>query len=121
MLTIDEIASAARTASSGLPVRRVYLFGSRARGQGRPDSDVDLILDTMPDFSLMDLASFKNKVEELLGVAVDVASERSLLPPVRAEARRDRVLIHEQERLSVARPDGGRVRQGRREDSALSY
>jgi predicted nucleotidyltransferase len=47
-----EMADAVRQAVEGLPVRVVWLFGSRARGQARPGSDVDLALlldDDVPD------------------------------------------------------------------------
>ena len=51
---------------------RVRLFGSRARGEARPDSDVDLLIDLEPGRSLMDLASIKVDLEDLLGCEVDV-------------------------------------------------
>lgn len=58
----------------------VRLFGSVARCQDEPGSDVDLIVDPRPESSLFDLAEFAADVEELLGddVRVDVTSSRSL-------------------------------------------
>ena len=38
------ILEAARTLKSDLPVRRVILFGSKARGTSEPDSDIDLLI-----------------------------------------------------------------------------
>ena len=42
MAEVDAVQSLIREAVRALDLRRVYLFGSRARGDGRRDSDVDL-------------------------------------------------------------------------------
>ena len=61
----------------------VRLFGSVARGEDRPGSDVDLLVDPMSDTGLLDLFAFAVEVEELLGGAmrVDVTSSRSITQP----------------------------------------
>jgi predicted nucleotidyltransferase len=51
-------------------VRRA-LFGSRMRGDHRPNSALNVLVDidpTLPGFSLIDLASVKNKLDEILGL-----------------------------------------------------
>ena len=54
-------------------VKKVTLFGSRARGDNKPDSDVDLICEFMtPSVSLLTLSGLKIDLEEKLGVPVDV-------------------------------------------------
>ncbi|MDZ7734175.1 MAG: helix-turn-helix domain-containing protein [Acidimicrobiia bacterium] len=58
----------------------VRLFGSVARGEDGPESDVDLLVDVGDDTSLLDTAAFAAAIEDLLGSrrTVDVASSRSL-------------------------------------------
>lgn len=59
-------------------VRRVRLFGSVARGDAGPDSDVDLLVELEPGRSLLDLSGLLLDMEDLLGCPVDVATEQGL-------------------------------------------
>lgn len=54
------------------------LFGSVARGEDRPGSDLDLLVDLDDSASLFDLARMHLELEELLGIRVDVLDERGL-------------------------------------------
>lgn len=69
----------------------VRLFGSEARGEAGPDSDVDLLVDMAPGRSLLDLIGMTLDIEDLLGRRVDVVTEGGLNPRLRnkilAEAR----------------------------------
>lgn len=68
---------------------RVRVFGSVARGQATTGSDVDLLVHPDPGASLFDLAGFMSEVEDLLGVPVDVVSDRgtgATMERIRAEA-----------------------------------
>jgi predicted nucleotidyltransferase len=56
--------------------RRVY--GSVARGQATDNSDLDLLVEWEPDRSLLDVVGLKQDLEDLLGVTVDIGSERGL-------------------------------------------
>ena len=67
--------------------RNVRVFGSVARGQTGPDSDIDLLVELDPQCSLLDHAALWMELNELLGVKVDVVSDRGLKPRIR-----DRVL-----------------------------
>lgn len=67
----------------------VRVFGSVARGEAGRGSDVDLIVHPSPETSLFDLAGFQVEVEELLGVEVDVVSDRgtdAVIDRIRAQA-----------------------------------
>ncbi|MCZ7534587.1 MAG: nucleotidyltransferase family protein [Acidimicrobiia bacterium] len=72
----------ARRGASNLRV-----FGSVARGEATPSSDLDLLVDLQPGRSLFDLGGLLMDLSELLGVEVDVVTEAGLKPRVR-----DRVL-----------------------------
>ncbi len=54
------------------------LFGSVARGEDRPGSDLDLLVDLDDSASLFDLARMHLELEELLGIRVDVLDEKGL-------------------------------------------
>jgi len=74
-------------------VAHAALFGSVARGEDRPDSDIDIMIEIAPD-SRMDLFRYVGIVqfiEELFPVPVDVANREGLKPFVRPSAERDAV------------------------------
>lgn len=56
----------------------VRVFGSMARGQARPDSDVDLLVDMEPGRSLIDLGSLLMDLQDLLGRQVDIVEPEGL-------------------------------------------
>jgi uncharacterized protein len=61
-------------------VKELALFGSRARGDNRPDSDVDLLVDFIPG-SRIDLIQFSElqlELQKVLGVPVDLVSRGGL-------------------------------------------
>lgn len=60
--------------------RRIRLFGSVARGQDRPDSDVDVLADFEPGRSLLDQVGFEQDLQELLGCRVEVVVEGGISP-----------------------------------------
>jgi len=61
-------------------IRRLDVFGSAARGQVTPESDVDLLvtLDESKPVSTADLLEMAGEVEELVGAPVDFVLRRSL-------------------------------------------
>jgi uncharacterized protein len=54
------------------------LFGSVARGEANPSSDIDILVDMEPGRSLFDLGGMAADLQELLGVEVDAVTENSL-------------------------------------------
>jgi len=60
--------------------RDVRLFGSVARAEEGPESDVDFLVNLEPGRSLMDHAGLQIALEGLLSRRVDIATERGLRP-----------------------------------------
>ena len=65
-------------------VRRLVLFGSVARAEARPGSDVDLLVEFERPTGLFGLFALQNRLEELLGCPVDLGTTDSLKERYRA-------------------------------------
>ncbi len=78
MLTIDDIKKTVAEIAPKYNLKRVTLFGSRANGNFRDDSDVDLIVDFSAPISLLDISELKIDLEEILKKSVDIITRRSL-------------------------------------------
>ena len=76
-------------AASRHGVSDVRIFGSVARGDARPESDVDLLVDLEPGRTLLDLIGFKQDAEDILGVSVDAAAPRFMKDRVRRRALKE--------------------------------
>jgi uncharacterized protein len=63
----------------------VRMFGSRARGTARPDSDLDLLIEAAKGTTLFDLARMEIDLEDLLGISVEVVTVNGLHPALRDE------------------------------------
>ncbi|TCT18243.1 hypothetical protein EDD68_1225 [Melghiribacillus thermohalophilus] len=59
-------------------IQKIRVFGSAARREDDPSSDLDLLVTFEGGRSLFDLIRFKNEMEELLNVKVDVVTEHSI-------------------------------------------
>ena len=71
--------------------RNVRLFGSIARSEADKNSDIDLVVDFDPDRSLLDHAGLWLDLQELLGLKVDVVSERGIKPRIRERVLKEAV------------------------------
>lgn len=78
------------------PVLKAWLFGSFARGEETPQSDVDILV--LPDYTKIDGFGFFGMwgdLERLLGRSVDLVTEAGLAPYTRESVERDKQLIYE--------------------------
>ena len=73
--------------------RNVQVFGSLARGEARPDSDVDILVKLELGRSLLDLIAIKQDLEDLLGRQVDVVTEAAISPYIREEVLKEAVSL----------------------------
>ena len=69
----------------------IRVFGSRARGEARPESDVDLLVTVGQHTSLLDIVAIKQDLEDLLGAAVHVVTEDAISPYLRDQVLRQAV------------------------------
>ena len=72
MLTIQEIKKVVAEIAPKYNLKKVTLFGSRANGNFREDSDIDLIVDFPETAGLLTLISLKHKLEDIFNLNVDV-------------------------------------------------
>jgi len=97
MKEIDQILKAKRddilriAARHG--ARNVRVFGSVARGEADEKSDVDFLVEMESGRSLFDMGGLLMDLKELLGREVDVVTERSLKPRIRARVLNEAVTL----------------------------
>jgi predicted nucleotidyltransferase len=74
-------------------VTHAALFGSRARGDNRPDSDIDIMIEIEPEVvqDVYDYVGLKNFIAALFTRPVDVVDRHALKPYVRPPAEGDSV------------------------------
>jgi len=95
-MTLEKILAILRANEAELRAKGVVhaaVFGSVARGEERPDSDVDVMVDLDPArrLSLFDFASIQGALEDLLHVKVDLAQAKALKRFVKEQAMSEKV------------------------------
>ncbi|APH39866.1 DNA polymerase subunit beta [Methanohalophilus halophilus] len=71
----------------------VGIFGSYARGEEKPGSDVDVLVNFDTRATLFDLVGLADYLEELLGLPVDVVSKRALHPRMQDDVLKEMVVL----------------------------
>src|SRR3990170_365922 len=74
-------------------IESVCLFGSEARGEAGPESDIDLLIRLAPGRGFRALMDFCDDVERALGRRVDVVVEDGLSPRIRERVLREAVAL----------------------------
>lgn len=88
MITLEEITRILDAEKAHLAerygIKQLGVFGSYVRGEQRPDSDLDLLLELERParISLIDLVELELYLSELLGVKVDLAIKKNLRPRI---------------------------------------
>jgi predicted nucleotidyltransferase len=92
-MTIDELLKAKRDEILRIAGKHgasnVRVFGSAARGEAGPESDVDLLVELDPDLSLLDFVALKQDLEDLLNLEVDLVTEQRLHHRIRERVLRE--------------------------------
>jgi hypothetical protein len=71
----------------------VRIFGSVARGEARPDSDIDILVDFEKGATLFDLSGLTERLRELLHFPIDLGDPKSLKPHVQPSVAKDQLSL----------------------------
>lgn len=81
---------------AGIPVKRAYLFGSVARNEARPESDIDILVELDHSRPIgMKFFLYQADLEELLHKKVDLITTEGLSRHVKPFIDKDKILIYE--------------------------
>jgi predicted nucleotidyltransferase len=72
---------------------RVAIFGSYARGEAGPESDIDILVRFVRPKSLFELVGIEEELEQALHLKVDLLTEKAVSPYLIDSVRRDEVVI----------------------------
>ncbi|HXC25722.1 MAG TPA: nucleotidyltransferase family protein [Gemmatimonadaceae bacterium] len=73
--------------------RNIRVFGSVARGDAGPSSDVDFLVDMDRGRGLIPFGALRVSLKELLGREVDLATDKTLRPAIRARVLREAITL----------------------------
>ena len=94
VLGINEIQNVVKELGGKFGAERIYLFGSYARGEALPGSDVDLRIDKGKISGLFALSGLRLALEEQLGTKVDLLTSDSLDRAFLERIRTEEVLLY---------------------------
>ena len=92
--TLDEIRSIARPIARRYDIAALYLFGSYARGEATPHSDLDFHVDRRGMRDLLELGGLYSDLEAGFDKKLDVLTTQMLPPAFLNAIRREEVLIY---------------------------
>jgi len=92
-LALDILAAHREEILRQFGVRRLALFGSTVRGEGRPDSDVDLLVDFGRPATSDLYFGLQFYLEDLLGCPVDLVTEKALRSELRPYIEKEAVRV----------------------------
>jgi uncharacterized protein len=77
------------------PVLRAYIFGSYARNENNPDSDIDILVEMEKGTDLFRFIKIKIQLEKLLNKTVDLVSSNGLSRRLKPIIDAERILVYE--------------------------
>ncbi len=75
--------------------KSIAVFGSYARGEAGPTSDLDLLVDFDPGLSLLSMIQIEQELSRQLGIKVDLVTEAALSPYIRQRIQPELRVIHQ--------------------------
>jgi len=89
----DEVKKKIISVLTGHGAVKISIFGSFARGEERPESDIDIIVRFEPPKSLLQLIRIEEEVKIAVNRNIDLLTENSISPYLADTIRRDEVVI----------------------------
>jgi predicted nucleotidyltransferase len=80
---------------AGYGAKKISIFGSYARGEADPESDIDIIVEFSERKSLLDIVGIEQELSEALGMKVDLLTEKSISPYLVDRIKKEMVVIYE--------------------------
>ncbi|MBI4619778.1 MAG: nucleotidyltransferase family protein [Desulfobacterales bacterium] len=74
--------------------RKIAVFGSYVRGEEKPGSDIDIIVEFSERKSLLELVRIERELSEFLGIKVDLLTEKSISPYLIDTIRKEMEVIY---------------------------
>ncbi len=93
MPTIEEIKEKAVPILRSAGARKAALFGSYARGEETPESDVDILADFPIDTNLFRIGGVQYQLQEALGRKVDLVQYIAIKPLIRPSIVKDEIVF----------------------------
>ena len=93
MSKIEEIKEKAVPILKAAGARKAALFGSYARGEETPESDIDIIVEMPSGTSLFDVGGLQYDLQEALGKKVDLSQYVALKPLIKPYIMKDLIPI----------------------------
>lgn len=72
---------------------KIGVFGSFARNENREDSDLDILVQFKQTVNLLDLIGLEQDLSELLGIKVDLVTDKALHPEIKKRIEKDVLFI----------------------------
>ena len=76
-------------------IKRILVFGSYARNEATPKSDLDLIVDFPEGTSLLDHVGFEIELSEALNMRIDLLSRNGISPYIKDHVLKEAIVIYE--------------------------
>lgn len=92
--TLDEIKAIANPIAARYGIAALYLFGSYARGEATPHSDLDFRVDRGDLVDMLELGGLFSDLEDSFDKKLDVLTTQMLSPAFLNSIRREEVLIY---------------------------
>jgi hypothetical protein len=96
MLNISYIKMCIEPIAKDYGIKKIYLFGSYAKGTADEDSDVDLLVEKGKAISLLKLAGLRQTLEDALNTSVDLVTTSGIEPEFYKQIAGTEMLLYEE-------------------------